>query len=244
MPEIGQPVRSAWTRTPATGTRQPPLTRGRIVSEAMRLLDAEGIDALSMRRLGALLNSGATSIYTHVANKDELIELVVDAAYGEMAVPDPADPAGWRVGAAACARNLRALILRHPWIVSVLGETGLAYLGPNMMALAEGMLGLFETAGLPSDEADLAMSTLVAYVIGRCASEVAWLQAVSRSGEDEREWVRRLWPSAVRAAQPYPRLRQRYAEERHQDAQVTRETSFDYGLERLLDGLQIRIATR
>jgi AcrR family transcriptional regulator len=239
VPKTEPPIDSVWTRP--TRIRDQPLSRERIVVEAMRLLDAEGIDALSMRRLGTRLNAGATSMYTHVANKTELIELVVDAAYGELDVPVAGDRAGWRAAAGRCARDLRGLLLRHPWMVSVLGETGLAYLGPNMMRLAEGMLAMLETAGFVGDEADRAMNTLVAYAIGRSASEAAWLKTLRRSGQGEREWVRRLMPSAEEAARAYPRLRQRYAAHRDRDPEQTREDNFTYGLERVLDGLETRL---
>lgn len=241
MPTDEQPLPSVWVRTGKRQRQRPALSRDRIVAEAIRLLDADGIDALSMRRLGTRLDAGATSMYTHVANKDELIELVVDEVYGEMTVPNADDAASWRAAAHDCAHNLRSVILHHPWLVSVLGETGLAYLGPNMMRLAEGMLAMFETAGFAGEEADHAMSAIVAYVLGRCVSEAAWLRAHTRGGQNEREWVQRLWPAAEEAARAYPRLRQRYATYRGRNPRKTREENFAYGLDRLLDGLQTRL---
>ncbi|MBO0515534.1 TetR/AcrR family transcriptional regulator, partial [Streptomyces beijiangensis] len=80
-------VPSVWTRPQRRVREQPALSRDQIVTEALALLDDAGIEALSMRKLGTRLNAGATSLYTHVANKDELIELVVDLVYGEIEVP-------------------------------------------------------------------------------------------------------------------------------------------------------------
>lgn len=239
-PSRAQAVPSVWTR-PRGGREQPALSRAQIVTEALRLLDSEGIDALSMRKLGNRLGAGATSLYRHVANKDELIELAVDEIYGEIEVPGTADPARWREDASRCAHSLRATMLRHPWIASVLGEMGLSYLGPNWMRLSEGLLGIFTKAGFPADEADPAVTTLIGYVTGVATSEAAWLTVLARSGQDEQEWVERVWPAAEQAAQAYPLLREGYAEQRGKDPRTAREEGFQYGLDRVLDGLQTRL---
>ncbi|WP_267242085.1 TetR/AcrR family transcriptional regulator [Streptomyces sp. PR69] len=239
-PSREQAIPSVWTR-PRGGREQPALSREQIVTEAVRLLDTEGIDALSMRKLGNRLGAGATSLYRHVANKDELIELAVDEIYGEIDAPGATDPARWREEAAQCAHSLRGTMLRHPWIASVLGEMGMSYLGPNWMRLSEGLLGVFTSAGFPADEADPAMATLIAYVTGMATSEAAWLTVLARSGQDEQEWVERLWPAAEQAALAYPRLRESYAQQRGKDPRAARERDFQYGLERVLDGLETRL---
>ncbi|MGW6062363.1 TetR/AcrR family transcriptional regulator [Streptomyces sp. NPDC055189] len=232
-------VLSVWTRPERRRREQPSLSRGQIVSEAVRLLDAEGMDALSMRKLGTRLNAGATSLYTHVANKDELIELVVDAVYGEMHVPRSTDPTDWRTATIACADTIRSTILAHPWIVSVLGETGVAHLGPNMMRLSDGMLGMLEAGGFTLEEADRAVTTLFSYVIGMTTTEAAWLTSIARSGRSEQEWVEQLRPAAEKSVEAYPRLRALYAAQRDSQAAETREDNFAYGLNRILDGLAL-----
>ncbi|MGY0060190.1 TetR/AcrR family transcriptional regulator C-terminal domain-containing protein [Streptomyces sp. LZ34] len=236
-----QPIPSVWTRPRPRRREQPALSREQIVSAALELLDAEGTEALSMRKLGTRLNAGATSMYTHVANKDELIELVVDEVYGEIEVPEATDPAHWRDAATRCARSLRWAILAHPWMASVLGGAGVTQLGPNSMRLAAGMLAIFESAGLPAGEADPAVSTLTAYVVGMAGSEAAWLTTLARSGLSEREWVERMWPAAEDAARDHPVLREQYAAQRAKDPRETRDEKFDYGLQRVLDGLATRL---
>ncbi|NUP35341.1 MAG: TetR family transcriptional regulator, partial [Streptomycetaceae bacterium] len=126
-----KPLPSVWAR-PQSGAEQPALNRESIVREAIAMLDADGIEALSMRKLGARLNAGATSLYRHVATKDELMELAVDAIVAELPIPH-ADP-DWRGAAEEAAHAFRGWLLRHPWTMSVLGQMGLAYLGPNLMA--------------------------------------------------------------------------------------------------------------
>ncbi|MDS0140314.1 MULTISPECIES: TetR/AcrR family transcriptional regulator [unclassified Amycolatopsis] len=233
-----EPVVSVWTR-PRRRREQPALSRAQIVAAALELLDAEGLEALSMRTLGARLDAAATSLYRHVANKDELLELVVDEVYGQIEVPEIRD-GDWRRAVTACAASTRAALLRHAWIASVLGQTGLAYLGPNVMRLNERMLALFETAGFRPAEADRALGAVMAYVIGTATTEAAWLTTVARSGRTEQEWIDRLRPALREATKPYPRLHA-LATAEGGDAETSRGDGFAYGLERMLDGLTARL---
>ncbi|UAK33919.1 TetR/AcrR family transcriptional regulator [Nocardia asteroides] len=239
MPAEKQPVGSVWTR-PRRGREQPALTREQIVAEAVALLDAEGMEALSMRQLGARLNAGATSLYRHVANRDELIELVVDEVYGEIDVPRIDDPAQWRAAAQECATSLRAMILRHPWMASTLGQVGLSYLGPNVMRLNDRMVGLFEAGGFPAEEAGDAIGAVISYVVGIGITEAAYLSMLTRSGKTEKEWLAELRPAVEAAAREFPRVAQ---ENWNQDPERLRERKFRYGLDRVLDGLDARRAT-
>ncbi|MFI7153536.1 TetR/AcrR family transcriptional regulator [Nonomuraea sp. NPDC050022] len=239
MPAEKQPIPSVWAR-PRPKREQPSLSRDRIVSEAIQLLDAEGIDALSMRSLGVRLGAGATSLYRHVANKDELIELVVDEIYGEVRVP-AADPARWRAAVTESAHSLRSMVLRHPWVASVLGQIGLAYLGPNLMRQSERMLALFKAAGFAVDEADQAMNLLIAYVIGMTTSEAAYLSVLARSGQNEQDWLESLRPTTEQVLRDYPLLRDGRAAEQTKDPEQIRAESFVYGVERILDGLETRL---
>ncbi|MEU5052411.1 TetR/AcrR family transcriptional regulator [Streptomyces sp. NPDC021096] len=232
-----QPIPSVWTR-PQRGRRdQPALSRDQIVAEAIRLLDAEGIDALSMRKLGTRLGAGATSLYRHVTNKDELIELVLDEVYGELRVPTVDDSAAWREAVAQSAHSVRTMILRHPWTASVLGAAGTAYLGPNLMRLSEDMLAMLESAGFTLEEANHALTTVTAYVIGMTTAEAAMLTMLTRSGRTETEWAEQVLEAGRQAVATYPRLSALYAAHIGKDPQRTREEDFDHGLDRILDGL-------
>lgn len=233
-----QQVGSVWTR-PRKGREQPALTREQIVAEAVSLLDGEGMEALTMRQLGARLNAGATSLYRHVANRDELIELVVDEVYGEIRVPAITDPAAWRMATADCAESLRAMITRHPWMASTLGQVGLSYLGPNVMRLNDGLVGLFEAGGFPAAETSDAISAVMSYVVGMGIAEAAWLALLARSGQTEQEFVAQLRPAAEAAAKDYPRFQQ--DEDWDTDPTERRDRKFRYGLDRLLDGLGARL---
>ncbi len=230
-----------WARPPRTRREQPALSQRQIVAEAIQLLDEEGVDALSMRKLGTRLNAGATSLYTHVANKDELIELVVDEVFGEVTVPAAEGPDGWREAATTFAASLRATILRHPWVASVIGAVGLIYFGPNMVRLSEDLLALFESAGFTLELADHAMSVLVAFILGASSADAAFLTTLARFGMDERELNDRLWPTAERAVRDHPRLRTLYTAKRQQDPKHTNEADFTLGVTWLLDGLAAQL---
>src|SRR4051794_33876434 len=121
------PTASVWTRPRRPQREQ--LTREQIVAAAIELLDQEGTEALSMRKLGSRLNVAATSLYWHVANPDELILLVVDDIYGELDLPLAADRPQWRAAVTRIAADLRAMTLRHPWIAPELGQVGLVHIG-------------------------------------------------------------------------------------------------------------------
>ena len=181
------------------------------MAAAVELLDADGLEALSMRTLAARMDTKATSLYRHVANKDELIELVVDEVYGEMEV---AASGPWRSSVADAARSLRAMVLRHPWVASVLGQVGLAELGPNLSDRSARLLALFTDGGFPGEEADLAMKTVLGYVVGMTVSEAAYVQLLVRTGQDEEE----LTAHGV-------------------TSKALRDKTFEYGLERVLKGL-------
>ncbi|GAA1542343.1 TetR/AcrR family transcriptional regulator [Actinomadura kijaniata] len=226
MATDGKPIPSVWAR-PRKQREQPALTRERIVAEAVRLLDEEGLEALSMRSLGTRLNAGATSLYRHVANKDELIELVVDEVYGELPVPALDDPAGWRAAVVRAAGELRTMALRHSWVASVLGQVGLAELGPNVSRVSDGMLSLFTAAGFAPEDADRSMKTVLSFVIGTVTSEAAWLSLVARSGMGERELVVSL-----------------RGEDTGRDPGRVREENFAFGLERVLDGLEVHLSRK
>jgi AcrR family transcriptional regulator len=232
-----QPAPSVWTRKQPE-TDQPALSRAAIVREAIAMLDADGIDALSMRKLGARLNAGATSLYRHVATKDELMEVAVDEVFGEIAVPAAGDGSGWRPAATGAAGSFRATALRHPWLASVLGQAGLAYLGPNLMSFSERLAALFAAAGFP--EPSRAIDALLSYVIGMSTTEAAWLTTVGRSGSTEADFIAGLMPAAQRAAADHDHLAVAYAAE-VPDPVALRDAKFAYGLDVVLDGLSLRL---
>ena len=229
---------SVWTRPQRRRKEQ--LSRERIVAEAIALLDEEGIEALSMRSLGQRLGAGATSLYRHVANKDELIELVVDEVYGEMEIPEVTIPSAWRVAMHITAHSLRETGLRHMWLTHVLGQVGLNYLGPNVVDVTGRGLAILTTAGFDAQEAARLMSTMSSYVIGITSAEAGWLTALRRQGIDEHEWYRTVGPQMARSTADST-LTEVYLEHLGKDPAAARLESFVYGLDLILDGVEARL---
>ncbi|MFL6117387.1 MAG: TetR/AcrR family transcriptional regulator [Catenulispora sp.] len=234
---------SVWARPQPQRRQKEQLTRERIVAEALRLLDAEGMEALSMRSLGQRLGAGATSLYRHVASKDELIELVADEVYGEIEVPEIADPAEWRQATVAMAHSLRAAGLRHMWMSQVLGQVGMSYLGPNVVSVTERGLAVLTAAGFDQEEAARALGTVSSYVIGITATEAGWLSALRRNGYEEREWLQILGPTVIESAASAG-VTDYYLQLLKRDPEEVRMENFTYGLDLLLDSLHARLTAR
>lgn len=231
----GKRFSSVWAREPRPG-RSPGLSRDEIVRTAVELLDAEGLEGLSMRKLGAKLNVGATSLYWYVAHKDELLELVYDRIWGEMAIPDPGE-AGWRHTASAFARSMRQVMLRHPWSSELIGR--MPAVGPNAVSVTQTLRSAFRSAGFEGLEVDYAGGVLTAFVFGMTIPEVAWAKAMSDGGLDERS----LHDALERSAAGHPDLLERVREINTDDGQAIRERSFTFGLAAVLDGLEARMTT-
>src|SRR5882757_9272482 len=120
-----------WARI-APGSRKPVYSREMIVQKALEIADAEGYEALSMRRIASELGAGTMTIYHYVATKDELVTLIGDAVMGEIVIPDDELPDGWRDGMAELARRTLAIFMTHPWIVEHLDEGDPSAAGPNV----------------------------------------------------------------------------------------------------------------
>ncbi|MEV7013423.1 TetR/AcrR family transcriptional regulator C-terminal domain-containing protein [Streptosporangium sp. NPDC051022] len=231
------PVTSVWTREKRP-SKSPTLSRAQIVRAAMDLLDAEGMDALSMRRLGTRLGSGATSIYWHVASKDELLELVLDEVFGEVPLPDP-EVIGWRDTVSAFAYGLRGVLFAHPWSTVLIGS--MPSLGPNAMRLSSTLLRTFKLAGFRGMALDHASSTLMAYVLGSTTPEITWQCAIDSSGVSTKEMAAAMRETVEKAAHDYPELVARFIEYENSDPQAASAVNFDFGLSCFLDGLQARL---
>ena len=214
------------------------LTRDKIVTAAVDLLDAEGMDGLSMRRLGARLGSAATSVYWHFPGKDELASAAMDRVLGDLELVDPAR-AGWRVAAESLARGMRALVSAHPWFA--LARIAYASYGPANARMYDHTIAVFETAGFTGDEANWAAYAVFAYVQGMTVGEAAWQARIGSEGVDEQAYTEQAIARTREAFTEYPRLRERY--EKHADvidANVSDE-NFEFGLAAILDGLSARL---
>jgi len=175
-PQIAPPP---WQRLPdrQARRRREPISREAIVAAAIRLLDREGLAALSMRRLAEELGTGAASLYWHVGSKDGLLDLVFDELIGEEQVPD-ADPSRWQEQLKDVARAQRRVSLRHPYLVRI--SIGRIPMGPNALRFSERVIAILRAGGLPPRLAVQGYLLLIATVNGFTVDETG----VEDGGQD------------------------------------------------------------
>ena len=146
-----------------TRRRRDPLTQEAIVDAALAVLDAEGLDGLSMRRIAEELNTGPASLYWHVGSKDGLLDLVLDRIIGEQEIPDP-EPGRWREQVKEVARTMRGTILRHRDVVRI--SIGRIPIGPSSLRYSERVLAIMRAGRVPDELAVLGHHLLIAVVNG------------------------------------------------------------------------------
>jgi AcrR family transcriptional regulator len=225
---------SVWTRPRPVPRRRAPGV-DQYVAAALAIADAEGLAAVSMRRVASDLGSGTATLYRYITNRDELVDLMVDAAQGEDPLPEPTPD--WRAGLAAVAHGQRATLLRHPWLAGEL--SGRPSLGPNALRRTESAL---RAAAALTPDITLASQTLGvvnAYVLGSVATQQATRSAEQRTGLTEEQWQRSVGPyiGKVLAAGEHPMLARRVHEVEESDPDV----EFAFGLDCVLDGLAARL---
>ena len=225
---------SVWTRPHPEPRRRAPGV-DQYVAAALAVADAEGLEAVSMRRVAGDLGSGTATLYRYITNRDELVDLMVDAAQGEDPLPEATQ--GWRADLAAVAHGLRATLLRHPWLTGELA--GRPSFGPNSLRRSEATLRAAVALTPDITLASQALGAVRAYVLGSVAGQQAALRAEQRSGLTKEQWQRSLGPyiTKVLAAGEHPMLARRVLEAEEPDPDV----EFAFGLECVLDGLAARL---
>ncbi|HET8526397.1 MAG TPA: TetR/AcrR family transcriptional regulator, partial [Actinomycetota bacterium] len=178
MSELQQTPEPPWLQRPPR-SRRTPLSRDSIVDAALAVLDRDGYDGFSMRAVGDELGTGPASLYWHVKNKDELLNLVIDRVAGELEVPDP-DPERWQDQVKDLARQMRAMYHRHPGVARI--TLGRIPVGPHIMEVNERILAILRAAGLP-DRTTAYVVDLFSLYIGAYAFEES-MGLASPTGED------------------------------------------------------------
>jgi len=244
----GDPVRTLqllW-RDPAAIPRHGPrqgLTIDQVVAAATELADADGLDAVTMRRVAARLGVVPMTLYTYVPGKAELLDLMLDAIYQAM---PRADTSGqpWRQRVSAIAAENRALFDAHPWaaLISAVRPP----LGPGLMAKYEHELAAFDSLGLDDIQMDAALTHLLAFVQAWARAAASTLDARSSTGMDEEQWWAASQPLLERALDPrsYPlAVRVGTAAGTAHRAAYSPEHAYDFGLQTILDGLAALITS-
>jgi AcrR family transcriptional regulator len=151
-----------WRKTTRSTPPKQPLGQDLIVDTAIRVLDTEGLDGVSMRRVAQELGTGPASLYAHVSNKDELLELMLERIAGEIQLPEELDPSRWQEQLKEIARNAQRVWTSHADISKVSLAT--IPTGANQLRIAEAMLTLMRGGGVPDQVAAWALDRLAIYI--------------------------------------------------------------------------------
>lgn len=154
-------------RTDQSTERRPPLTKKRVLRAALELTDRQGLGALSMRNLALELGVEAMSLYHHVANKDEILDGLVDLVFGEIEVRS--SPADWKDEMRRRAIAVREALRRHPWAIGLMESR--ASPGPENLRRHDSVLAILRAAGFTIEMAGHAYSVLDSYVYGFALQE-------------------------------------------------------------------------
>jgi AcrR family transcriptional regulator len=228
--------------TPDEPTRgpKPGLSTARIVRAAIEVADAEGLAALSMRRIATALGVGAMSLYRYVPGKAELIDLMVDEAYGEDLAAAEAIEGDWRARLEAFGRQERAFYLRHPWMLQI--AQGRPMLGPNSMTSTDIVLRAVDEIGLDEHEMLAAVVLVSSFVAGITRTTIEAMQAADHTGISDEEWweIQGEYVGPAVVAGKLPML----TKVGNAGAFNSTFDDFEFGLQRVLDGLDALITSR
>lgn len=218
------------------GGRQPAITRDALVAAALAVLERDGLDALSMRRVAAELDVQAASLYWHVRNKEELLDLLADALLAgiDLDVPN----GSWRDQLREMAGRYRAHLKARRDAVRVIG--GRFVVGPNSATLMDRTLAVLRSAGFsPAGAAAGLYLVSVVYVQGFVLQETAPVRAIEANGGSSQQAMAAV-AEELASLQPgaFPSL----AETGDYLVTLNLDDRFAWGLEVVLDGLERRLA--
>jgi AcrR family transcriptional regulator len=217
--------------------KRKPLTKERVLEEAIALADADGIEALTMRKLGQTLGVEAMSLYNHVANKGELVAAMVDRVVEQFELPD--DEPRWDAAIRRCAISAHDLLIEHQWACTLaLLPSDLRVVGGPRVRYMEWLLRRLREAGFSADVAYSAYHTLDSHIFGFTLWQLGHVKAASMlappDGENLEEWAARFL-AQIRPQFPY--LAEHGEQHMAAGARDGRH-EFEFGLDLILDGLR------
>jgi AcrR family transcriptional regulator len=200
------------------------LTRAAVVQAALDVADAEGLDAVSIRRVASELGVRPMSLYSHIASKDDLVALMLHETSGQMLVAEP-QPADWREALRRIARAAYDSYVAHTWMMQAFGRG--TRVGPNMLRRAEQSAAAVEGLGLDPTDAWIALSIVHEWTMGHALHVVTLREDAELEGQ-------------LRTADPgeFPRMSSVFGAGREQAPVAL----FEAALEVVLDGIERRFA--
>jgi AcrR family transcriptional regulator len=215
------------TTTTSPAEKRLPLSRERVLNGALDVADAEGVDSLTMRRLAEHLGVKPMALYHHVANKNEIIDGIVDLVFSEIELPSSSGP--WRPEMRRRAGSARQVLRRHPWAITLLQSR--THPGPATLRHHNAVIGALRGAGFSVLMTAHAFALLDSYIYGFALSEAS----LPINGPDTVAEVAETMMLQYRATD-YPHLSE-FSTEHILQPDYDFGAEFDYGLELVLDGL-------
>ncbi len=204
------------------------ISREQVLAAAVELADREGLEAVTMRRIGELIGAEAMSLYRHVEGKDDLLDGMVDVLFGEVALPSA--EIGWQAALRGHAVSTRAALARHPWAIEVI-ESRLTP-GPANLRYRDALLGTMRAAGFSAVDATRAINLVDSFVYGFVLQERTLpfdtSAEIGETGEALAAQIADEFPHLAAAAAELVAAGFVYADE------------FAFGLDLILDGLECR----
>ncbi|MFF9217927.1 TetR/AcrR family transcriptional regulator [Streptomyces viridosporus] len=225
-------------RRPSRGPK-PGLTLERVVEAAIEVADRDGLGAVSMRRIAAELGTGTMSLYRYVPGKGELLDLMLDRVQRPSGDPADLGDGGWRAALEALGHATLALYRRHPWLLEV--NQSRPILGPSALDGMEKVLARIKPMGLSDPELVSVIILIDGYVVGAARTQLYEQEAERSSGLTDAQFWEAQRPALEKAMTSgrYPVL-----------AGLSEDTfgpdfdHFAFGLQRILDGLEVLVARR
>jgi AcrR family transcriptional regulator len=216
------------TQTDPSARPRTPLSRERVLRAAIVLADRGGIESLTMRRLGQELGVEAMSLYNHIADKDDILDGIVDLVFSEIAVPS--GRTGWKTAMRLRAISAREVLLRHPWASSLMQSR--TNPGPATLRHHDSVIGSLRDAGFAVDMAAHAFSIMDSYIYGFAQQQQNLTYSTSEEAAVVAENILRQLP-----ADEYPHLAEMIVEHALKPGYDYAE-EFEFGLDLILDGLE------
>jgi AcrR family transcriptional regulator len=210
------------------GVERRPWTRQRVLLAAIALADEGGIELLSMRRLSRELGGGAMSLYNHVANKEDLIDGMIDMVFSEIELPSAGD--GWKTAMRRRAISIRTVLTRHRWAIGLMESRTTP--GPSTLRHHDAILGCLRNAGFSIKLAAHAFTALDSYIYGFALQERNLpFHTTEETSELARAIMGRFTPHQ------YPHLAELTTEHVLQPG-YDHGSEYEFGLDLILDGLE------
>ena len=219
------------------------LSREEIVDVAIAIADADGAESVSMRKIAQVLRAGAMSLYWHLAGKEHLLELMLDALMADMVVPEPTGD--WQADLRVQARSQRQVLLRHRWVIDFIAAR--PPLGPNTLRNLDKSLATLDCLHLDTETAINVLQTVNTYVLGAVVRELGEL----RTQSEQEEWVTsetevhsklEQWRSRLEATGMFDHFLRIIRDDVDPDAEETRDARFEFGLDAVLEGVKAKLA--